>query len=55
MPALTTVALPHREMGRWGMSALLDRIARGESEADAAEPAFLRCELVERGSVGPPP
>jgi LacI family transcriptional regulator len=55
VPALTTVALPHREMGRWGMSALLDRIERGEGEADAAEPAFLRCELIERGSVGPPP
>ena len=26
-PGLTTIALPHREMGRWGMTTLLDRIA----------------------------
>jgi LacI family transcriptional regulator len=57
-PALTTIALPHREMGRWGMTALLDLIDRGDraaaSEADATAPLFLRCELVERGSVAPP-
>ena len=52
-PGLTTVALPHREMGRWGMSTLLDRI--DGAETDVAEPVLLTCELVERGSVGPPP
>ena len=51
-PGLTTIALPHREMGRWGMSTLLDRIEG--TAADAAEPFLLRCELVERGSVAPP-
>lgn len=52
-PGLTTVALPHREMGRWGMSALLDRIDGTVTDA-AAEPVRLACELVERGSVAPP-
>jgi LacI family transcriptional regulator len=51
-PGLTTIALPHREMGRWGMSTLLDRI---EGRAtDDAEPLLLTCELIERGSVTPP-
>lgn len=55
VPALTTIALPHREMGRWGMSRLLDLIdgvdhATGAA-ADVAAPVLLRCELIERGSV----
>ena len=54
VPGLTTVALPHREMGRWGMAALLDRVERGEDDTDAAGPAFLPGGIVERGSVGPP-
>ena len=51
-PGLTTIALPHREMGRWGMTTLLDRI-EGVS-TDAASTVLLACELVERGSVAPP-
>lgn len=53
VPGLTTVALPHREMGRWGMRAVLDLV----DDADATgEPALVRlaCELVERGSVASP-
>ncbi|GAA1760630.1 LacI family DNA-binding transcriptional regulator [Agromyces humatus] len=53
VPGLTTVALPHREMGRWGMSTLLDRI--DGAVTDVAEPVLLACALIERGSVGPPP
>lgn len=49
-PGLTTVQLPHYEMGRWAMEralALLDE--------DAAPVAKLMpCVLVERGSVAPP-
>jgi LacI family transcriptional regulator len=52
-PGLTTIALPHREMGRWGMTTLLDRI--DGTVTDAAEPLLLASELVERGSVAPPP
>lgn len=61
-PGLTTIALPHREMGRWGMTTLLDRIdgspgidgRDGDAATDAAEPVLLACELVERGSVASP-
>lgn len=51
-PGLTTIALPHREMGWWGMSTLLDRIEG--TVVDAAEPLLLTCELIERASVAPP-
>ena len=51
-PGLTTIALPHRAMGRWGMTTLLDRIEGAST--DAASPLLLACELVERGSVAPP-
>ncbi|MBM7503535.1 LacI family transcriptional regulator [Agromyces aurantiacus] len=51
-PGLTTVALPHREMGRWGMATLLGLIE--DRTAPAADPVLLECELIERGSVGSP-
>ncbi|WP_400995198.1 LacI family DNA-binding transcriptional regulator [Agromyces sp. GXQ0307] len=52
-PGLTTIALPHREMGRAGMKTLLAMI----EGAAPREPVTtrLRCELVERGSVASPP
>src|SRR6478609_4944692 len=49
-PPLTTVALPHYEMGRWAME-----VALGEREADPAEPHRMRCPVIRRESVGPPP
>ncbi len=52
-PGLTTIALPHREMGRWGMTTLLDRIEG--TATDAPSTLLLACALVERGSVAPPP
>lgn len=51
-PGLTTVALPHYEMGRWAVTRLLDDIEGPES---AAVQGKLACPLIERGSVGPPP
>ncbi|MGC5224586.1 LacI family DNA-binding transcriptional regulator [Micromonospora sp. DT81.3] len=53
-PGLTTVALPHAQMGEWAMSRLLSRIAGPETEI----PGRLHLMpgwLVERGSVAPPP
>jgi LacI family transcriptional regulator len=51
-PGLTTMALPHYEMGVWAVEALLARI----HDADAAvEHAVLPCPLVTRESVVPPP
>lgn len=49
-PPLTTVALPHYEMGRWAME-----VALGERKADPAEPHRMECPVIRRGSVGPPP
>jgi LacI family transcriptional regulator len=51
-PGLTTVALPHYEMGRWAVTRLLDDI---ESPGTAPVQEKFSCPLIERGSVGPPP
>lgn len=53
-PGLTTVALPHLEMGRRGMAALLESIAGAGAGADVPGPVLLAGELVERRSVAPP-
>lgn len=59
-PALTTVALPHFEMGQWALERLSELIsdASATAEADQAapiEPELLACPLVVRDSVGPAP
>lgn len=51
-PGLTTVALPHDELGRWGMTRLLDRIEGTAPPSTGLH--LLRGALVERGSVAPP-
>lgn len=50
-PGLTTVQLPHNEMGQWAMQTLLNLI-EGEDTT-----AFMRmpCPLIERDSVAAPP
>lgn len=57
-PPLTTIALPHEEMGVRGVRALLELI-EGEarvSQAGAPERAVVvGCPLVERGTVGAGP
>ena len=54
-PALTTVALPHYEMGAWAVAALAESIhGTGEAALLAAHPTVLDCPLVERDSVAPP-
>jgi LacI family transcriptional regulator, galactose operon repressor len=50
-PPLTTVALPHYAMGQWAAEALVERI---NGENGRAEVRVMPCELVRRGSVGPP-
>ena len=52
-PGLTTVALPHDEIGRWGMTRLLDRID-GTAPPVGDGVHQLRGWLVERESVAPP-
>ncbi|MBG6056049.1 LacI family transcriptional regulator [Salinibacterium sp. CAN_S4] len=54
-PGLTTVALPHYEMGAWAVETLvhlLNGSADGKSLADT--PTRLNCPLVIRGSVASP-
>ena len=54
-PALSTVALPHYEMGAWAVETLAAMIERGdEPEASGALPTLLRCPIVERGSIAAP-
>ena len=53
-PGLTTMALPHLEMGRRGMEALLERISAAGAVSDVPGPVLLAGALVERRSVAPP-
>jgi LacI family transcriptional regulator len=54
-PGLTTVALPHYEMGAWATEHLIDAI---EGKADlavlAGKPTILECPLVTRESITNP-
>lgn len=50
-PPLTTIALPHEEMGRRGMEALLELLGEGGATAEEGR-QVIACPLVERGSVG---
>jgi len=50
-PGLTTVALPHYDMGRWAVNRVLDDI---ENPGAPPEQVRLACPLIERGSVAPP-
>ncbi|MFH8252324.1 LacI family DNA-binding transcriptional regulator [Microbacterium sp. B2969] len=50
-PPLTTVALPHYEMGRWAMEVALG--VRAEEDEDATH--LMECPVIRRDSVGPPP
>jgi LacI family transcriptional regulator len=54
-PGLTTVALPHYEMGAWAVETLV-RLLRGEADHKllADQPTRLDCPLVVRGSVAAP-
>lgn len=52
-PGLTTVALPHYEMGAWATETLV-RMLNDDSWAGADEPTLLRCPLVVRASVATP-
>ena len=52
-PGLTTIALPHREMGRRATADLLARIAGEDRPYGGTE--RLPCVPVVRGTVAPPP
>ena len=50
-PGLTTVALPHYEMGSWAVETLIRRL---DDPDITPEQVLLECPVVARGSVGPP-
>lgn len=50
-PPLTTVALPHYDMGRWAMEVV---VGARPAPADGAA-HLMPCPIVRRASVGPPP
>ncbi|GAA1955594.1 LacI family DNA-binding transcriptional regulator [Nocardioides panacihumi] len=51
LPGLTTIALPHEQMGRWAAGQLLAQISDPDHPV---ERALVECRLVERDSVTPP-
>ncbi|WP_219413987.1 LacI family DNA-binding transcriptional regulator [Pseudonocardia nigra] len=52
-PGLTTVALPHGEMGRVGVEVLLDAVTEGRPVTP--DRTLLACPVVMRSSVAPAP
>jgi LacI family transcriptional regulator len=50
-PALTTVALPHYEMGCWAVETLIDLIESPPAERPGPFPALMPCPLVRRDSI----
>lgn len=54
-PALTTVALPHYEMGAWAIENLIDAIeGKTDLQPLSGQPTVLPCPIVLRDSVAPP-
>lgn len=53
-PPLTTMQLPHHEMGRWAVEQVLRDTGRGD-EAERPPQRRMPCPLIERDSVGPAP
>ncbi len=53
-PGLTTVALPHYEMGAWAVETLLGLVEDAAAPTDRRLEMLMPCPLVRRDSVGPP-
>lgn len=52
-PPLSTIQLPHYEMGTWAATRLIDELEKKDSEQISPEQKEIICQLVERGSVAP--
>lgn len=50
-PPLTTMQLPHYEMGQWAVNHLLQLIDRPESKKETAVQQLIQCPLIERASA----
>lgn len=53
-PALTTVALPHYEMGAWAVETVVRLLQSDHEPGDHSDPTRLDCPLIVRGSVSAP-
>jgi LacI family transcriptional regulator len=53
-PALTTMALPHYEMGTWAVRRLLDLTGTPPSAPSPPESRLMPSPLIRRSSVSPP-
>jgi LacI family transcriptional regulator len=53
-PALTTVALPHYEMGAWAVETLVKRLDTAEGEDPGADHMVMACPVIRRDSVTVP-
>lgn len=53
-PGLTTVQLPHYEMGAWAAKRLIGQIDPKNSDSPSPEAITCNCPLVIRDSVAPP-
>ncbi|WP_125776619.1 LacI family DNA-binding transcriptional regulator [Antribacter gilvus] len=54
-PGLTTIELPHYDMGVWATEQLFDRIEGGPRKAGPAPTTRLRGPVIHRDSVASPP
>ncbi len=54
-PGLTTVALPHYEMGAWAVETVVRLLEDGDGTDHRHDPVLLDCPLIVRGSVAAPP
>lgn len=52
-PSLTTVALPHYEMGRWAVTTAMELVS-GRTSVSGPWPLRMPCRVVHRDSVSPP-
>jgi LacI family transcriptional regulator len=52
-PALTTVALPHYEMGAWAVETLM-KVIESDDAPTGPFPALMPCPLVRRDSIASP-
>ena len=52
-PPLSTMQLPHYEMGTWAATRLIDELEKQDSEQIPQEQKEITCQLVERDSVAP--
>lgn len=54
-PGLTTMALPHYEMGAWAVTTIIEMIDRARGTTRGPWPVTMRCPIVRRESIGAPP